>query len=112
MHRHGGARAWLGCSTTLFTAPRLSYSLWKPGARKSQIFTVPSSLPLYIQRPSRSNPTAVTLPVWPSKVVTGCGLLVFTSYNRMAGLPAAARYCLSGLISSLFTCESAYCSVR
>ena len=37
---------------------------------------------------------------------------VCTSKRRMWGLPAAARYCLSGVISSLFTCESAYCRVR
>jgi hypothetical protein len=30
---------WLGCSTTVFTAARLSYSRWQPGARRSQILT-------------------------------------------------------------------------
>ncbi len=30
---------WLGCSTTVLTAARLSYSRWQPGARKSHIFT-------------------------------------------------------------------------
>ena len=29
-------------------------------------------------------------------------------YSRMVGLPAAARNCLSGVISSLFTCESGW----
>jgi len=74
--------------------------------------TVPSSEPVYIQRPSRSKPTAVTLPVCPSNVVMGCGLPVLTSYSRTTGLPAAARYCLSGVISSLLICESGNCSVR
>lgn len=30
---------WLGCSTTVLTAARLSYSRWQPGARRSQILT-------------------------------------------------------------------------
>ena len=97
-----------GCNAAVVTAPLLSYSRWCPPARTSQIFTVPSSLPLYIQRPSRSKPTAVTLPACPSYEATGWGLDVFTSKSRMWGLPAAARYRLSGVISSLFTCESAY----
>lgn len=101
----------MGCSTTDVTAPRDSYSRCGPGARMSHSLTVPSSEPLNIQRPSRSKPTAVTLPVWPSNDSTGCGPPL-TSNSRMAGLPAAARNCLSGVISSLLTWLSAYWSVR
>ena len=39
---------WLGCSMTVLTAARDWYSRWHPGARRSQIRTVPSSEPEYI----------------------------------------------------------------
>lgn len=73
----------------MFTAPRDSKSRCEPLARRSQIFTVPSSEPEYIHRPSLSKPTAVMLFVCPSKEVIGCGLLVFTSKRRIDGFPAA-----------------------
>lgn len=79
----------MGCSTTVFTAPRDSKSRCEPLALRSQIFTVPSSEPLYIHRPSRSKPTAVMLFVCPSNDVMGCGLFVFTSKRRIDGFPAA-----------------------
>lgn len=75
----------------MFTAPRDSKSRCEPLARRSQIFTVPSSEPEYIHLPSRSKPTAVMLLVCPSKDVMGCGLFVFTSKRRIDGFPAAAR---------------------
>lgn len=79
----------------------------------SQILMAPSSLPEYIQRQSLWNPTAVTFPVCPSKLVTwefifhlflpislpeekfaslerrftGFGFVVLTSNNRTWGFP-------------------------
>ena len=50
--------------------------------------------------------TAVTLLEWLSKLRTGCGLLELTSNRRICGLPAAARSCLSAVISSLLTCAT------
>jgi hypothetical protein len=38
------------------------------------------------------------------RIHTGCGWLELTSKRRMCGLPAAAKYCLSGVISNLLTC--------
>ena len=38
------------------------------------------------------------------KYITGWGLLELISNNRMWGFPAAAKYRLSGVISSLLTC--------
>jgi hypothetical protein len=38
------------------------------------------------------------------RIHTGCGWLELTSKRRMSGLPAAAKYCLSGVISNLLTC--------
>ena len=48
---------WLGCSMTVLTAARDWYSRWHPGARRSQIRTVPSSEPEYIHLLSFWNPT-------------------------------------------------------
>ena len=46
----------------------------------------------------------MTLPVWLSYVWTGCELPEAMSNKRMWGLPPAARYTLSVLISILLTC--------
>jgi len=39
-------QTWFGCSTTVFTAARLSYSRWQPGALKRKP-TIHSSVPLF-----------------------------------------------------------------
>ena len=51
--------------------------------------------------------TAVTLLVWLSYVCTGCVLPDAMSNSLMWGLPPAARYTLSVLISILLTCACA-----
>ena len=51
-------------------------------------------------------PTAVTFPLCPSYACSGWLLGLLTSKILMLGLPAAARNCLSAVISSLFTCYS------
>ena len=99
-----------GCNAAVVTAPLLSYSRWCPPARTSHIFTVPSSLQGCL------HPPALALETHRGDVAgvavvrsDGLGIAVFTSKSRMWGLPAAARrHRLSGVISSLFTCESAY----
>jgi len=48
---------WLGCSATVLTAARDWYSRWQPGARRSQMRTVPSSEPEYIHLLSFWKPT-------------------------------------------------------
>ena len=53
---------WFGCSTTVLTGALLMNSRTKPGARISQILTVPSSDPENIHLLSLWNPRAVTLP--------------------------------------------------
>ena len=95
----------------MFSGLPLSYSRWQPGARRSHILMVPSSEPVYIHLPSRWKPAAVMLFVWPSYELTAFGELPLMSKMRSEGLPAAAMYCLSGEISSLFTCESGCCIV-
>jgi hypothetical protein len=102
-----------GCNATVVTAALDSYSLvCLDPCLASHNFTVPSSDPEYIHLPSLSNPIAVTFPWCPSCVNIGDGFEAFTSNTLIVGFPAAANICLSGEISSLFTCESWCCNVR
>ena len=71
---------------------RHSYVRWQPPERMSQMRTVPSSEPEYIQRAECSKPVATTLVVCPSNVTIGFAFAAFaTSKIRTNGLPAAAR---------------------
>ena len=74
--------------------------------------TVQSSELVTIHFPSQWNATPVMLFVCPSKVMIALGLLDLMSYNLTTCRPAAARYFLSGVIHSRFTCDSGCCIVR
>jgi hypothetical protein len=75
--------------------------------RGSHARTVPSAPPEYSHRPVWSKPTAVTLPMCPSRVATGpsSGLRA-TSKILITGLHAAAMKRLSGVTARALTWDS------
>lgn len=80
--------------------------------RVSQILTVPSSELVTIHLPSQWKATPVMLPVWPSKVSSGLGLVDLMSKSLTVWWPAAARKRLSGEMHRRLTCESGCWIVR
>lgn len=80
--------------------------------RVSQILTVPSSELVTIHLPSQWKATPVMLPVWPSKVSRGFGLVDLMSKSLTVWWPAAARKRLSGEMHKRLTCESGCWIVR
>ena len=108
-----------GVTAPVFAGSPLSRtsSCWVLEVRRSQVRRIPSSPPLHIQRPSELNPTLLTFPSCPSKMVSGavCGCccccssprvvsLLRVSKIRMAGLPATAKKCLFLVRARQFTC--------
>lgn len=80
--------------------------------RVSQILTVPSSELVTIHLPSQWKATPVMLPVWPSNVSRGFGLVDLISNSLTVWWPAAARKRLSGEMHKRLTCESGCWIVR
>ena len=80
---------WLGCSMTVLTAARDWYSRWHPGARRSQIRTVPSSEPEYIHLLSFWKPTCAGQPAGGSAECEGSDKRVAVS--RLLSIDQRAR---------------------